>query len=157
MFCRYCGNELPENANFCPNCGQINESVGRGDENASVGVGPSVGYNESVLGTVQETIEDRERDNLGGEILKYSILGLSFGVTFWFSLIGFIFSIIARVKLGKYVSLYKETRGRASVGKGLCIGGLIVGGIFVGIGILYVVMFILALVPNSNYGSQFSL
>ena len=80
----------------------------------------------------------QEKDDLGGSILKYAILGLAFGSTFWLAILGLAFTIVARAKLSTYVSKFYETEGRASVGKALSIAGLAVNITFLAISLLTV-------------------
>ena len=119
MFCKYCGNDLNEGANFCTNCGKI---VSHDDENTANTVSTGSVEFDDVSYEVQQ---DPERDEKGGSILKFSILGLAFGCSFYLSLLGLIFSIVARCKVKGYLAQYGETEGRATVGKHLSLVGII--------------------------------
>lgn len=132
MFCKFCGNELPEGANFCPNCGKINEEL--------IDAAKSEVKEESAA---EPTLEDQaqmfefenfeqfentqpfdpnddplenERDALGGKILTFGILSLIFSQT-CFSIVGLIFAIIGKTKIKEYQAKFNATEGRATVGK----------------------------------------
>ena len=141
MFCKFCGNQLPDGANFCPKCGKINDDV----ENASTGDFGSESAKESATFFTDATSdyvpvqlfdneEEFERDERGGDILKMAILGLAFGASGLLSFLGIIFSAIARGKVSAYLAKYGETRGRATVGNTLSKVGL-------GVSIGYTVFF----------------
>ena len=137
MFCRYCGNELPEDANFCPKCGKINEMEGTPMPRTEV-IDPMEGAAK------MEYIDPfaKEKEMRGGSILTTAILSLAFSMTFFFAWVGLVFAIISRVKLNAYVEKFKETEGRASVGKGLGIGGLVTSIITSVLLIVYFMIFI---------------
>lgn len=123
MFCKYCGNELPEGTTFCLRCGK--------DDSVQV-----VGYSSDTQKDANNDVNDeknlndkrpvdKNKDDLSGSILKFSILGLAFSLSFWLSLLGLIFSIISRMKLRVYIEKYGNTEGRATVGKHIGLVGLI--------------------------------
>ncbi len=145
MFCKYCGNELPENANFCPKCGKINEDASKDDENEITVLPSSEDNHEDIEVLEAEDPFKKEKTDLGGSILKFAILGLAFSLTVWFSLLGLIFSIVARNKVKEYISKFNETEGRATVGKSLSIAGLAVGITFTCLMSILVIVFIAAL------------
>lgn len=139
MFCKYCGNQLSNEANFCPKCGRIvaNEESKKEEK---------YDFFEDKTEYVQApSHNDKAKDEFAGEILKFAILGLAFGCTMILSILGIIFSSIARAKLRQYTQYYGETEGRASVGKGISIGGTIVSWVMAAIGLLYIVVIIAAL------------
>ena len=134
MFCRFCGKELPDGANFCTKCGKVvsyDEDV-RSDMNSGF-------INEFEYNPFEEA-RAAEKDSKASSILKFSILGLAFACSFYISLLGLIFSIIARVKVKQFISQYGETEGKATVGKHLSLAGLIVSIV------LNVIFFIIILV-----------
>ena len=137
MFCRFCGNELPEGANFCPKCGKINEV-----EEATVNENAGAEIPETPVMDATESVNvfEEEKSSLAGKILTFGILGLAFAVSFWLSFMGIIFSAIAKAKVGEYVAKFGETEGRASVGKGLATGGLIAGIILTVLFFLYIIV-----------------
>lgn len=106
MYCKYCGNPLPENSNFCTACGKVTDDI-----------------NEQINDQAQKTeIVDPDREDKndrGGSILKFAILGLAFSTTFWLSPLGLIFAIVSRIKVNSYIEMYGETEGRATVGNHL--------------------------------------
>ena len=124
MNCKYCGNEIEDNAKFCSKCGKIIDTL------------PDTATPES-----NET--DARRDSLGGEILKFSIMSLAFTWTFFLSFLGIVFAAIAKRKVASYTEELGETEGRATVGKHLATAGLIAGCVVTGILALY--LFVLAL------------
>ena len=138
MFCKYCGNELTEDARYCPKCGKITENVEEETEQKEYDFFASA---TPVTPTVE--IKDEERNSLGGEILKFAILGLAFGCTVWLSLVGLIFSYIWKAKLNRYMAIYGKTENKATVGKHIGIAGMIVSWIFTIIGILFVLLEVL--------------
>lgn len=165
MYCKYCGVSLPEECKFCPSCGKRLENDTATEMKAVEVVTPVVAGSETTVSatsavTVEEKIfekgslsvvekpvaesrvEDEERDKAGGSILTFAILGLAFGETLILSVLGLIFTYIARNKIKKYVEKYGETTGCASVGKGLSIAGLIVSWIGVGVFALYVTLIV---------------
>ena len=136
MFCKFCGNELPNDANFCTKCGKVVIQ----EENESV---------ESLITEFPDeqepsVIEDPEKDELGGKILKFSILGLAFACSFFLSLLGLIFSIISKSLVNNYKEMYGETEGRATVGKHLGIAGLIASIVMLVLFAVYVVVVVAA-------------
>ena len=129
MYCKHCGYQLPEDSNFCPNCGKITEEVKKEEEKVEV-----------IDCTSVDPFLEEQRDELGGNILKFSILGMAF--CFFLPVLGFIFALIARSKLKSYVNIFGETTGRASVGKGLSIPALIISIVFFCIWTLYFILII---------------
>ena len=145
MTCKYCGNELENGATFCSRCGKIKE------EEQVEEVVESAGYSE------------KERENADGELLKFSILGLGFGIGALLSygilsILGLIFSYIARGKLEKYTQKYRETRGRASVGKKLSVAGVIVSWVsaaYMVFCIIYVIVMVILQIAIGNGDIRF--
>ena len=72
MFCKFCGNELPEGANFCTKCGKVVSP----DDIPAAGVSAPVTAEYEYV--PYEEPQDAERDSRGGSILKFAILGLAF-------------------------------------------------------------------------------
>ncbi len=142
MYCKHCGYQLPEDSNFCPNCGKITEEVKKEEEKVEV-----------IDCTSVDPFLEEQRDELGGKILKFSILGLAF--SFFLPILGFIFTLIAKAKIRSYVNLFGETQGRASVGKGLSIGGLISSIVFFVFWTLYIILIIVLALASSDFVIEF--
>ena len=151
MYCKSCGNFLPDNAKYCPVCGKINESV-VSEENVK---NAEYDYlNDIVVPTGAETApEDPQKSEDAGSILKFAILGLAFGCTGLLSLLGLIFSYIARGKIKRFVEKYGETSGKASVGKGLSIGGVIVSWFMLVFIVIYIALIVLTIIGTVSGGS----
>lgn len=128
MFCKFCGNNLDDDAKFCTKCGKL---VGDSSEK----------YNEPNERYSAET--EAVRNDLAGSILKFGIMGLAFGVcSFFLSFLGIIFSAIAKSKAKEYELAYGSTTGKATVGKNLATGGLIASIIFTAIVAFYFTLMI---------------
>lgn len=140
MFCKFCGSEIENDANFCPNCGKVvtNDLYSN-----------SIEKEEPVI-SVYETVVDEEKQKAGGKILKSAILGAAFASTAWFALVGLIFSIISRVRLNKYISVYGETEGRATAGKIVGKVALILSIVLTAFMTLYFALLILAVVGTNT-------
>ena len=130
MFCKFCGNELPENAKFCPKCGKVAEAK----EEETVVV-TDISFDDASVEASKQYNEEREQ--AGGQILKFAILGLVFACTWILSFLGLAFSIICKIKLNNYLAVYGETDGRATVGKGLGKAAMIVSIVMLALLILY--------------------
>lgn len=135
MFCKYCGNQLPDNVNFCPKCGTIND-ISENVADHAVNVQPM--YTNPV--EEPEPVVDKVKKDLGGSILKFAIMGIAFALSYYLSPLGLLFSIISKVKLGIYKRRYGETEGAASVGKGIGIASLILSIVFTVLLILTIVL-----------------
>ena len=122
MFCKHCGYELTENASFCPACGKTvadyNQPAQEPVREVFVDEPQTSAYNEA---------DEEARDRAGRSILTFSILSIAFSSTFFLALLGLIFAIVSKSKVNSYIATYGETRGVASVGKGIGIGALILG------------------------------
>ena len=133
MNCKYCGNEIEENAKFCSKCGKIIDEL------------PSTVTPDRSEPSEPSEIAAR-RDSLGGEILKFSIMSLVFTWTFFLSFLGIVFAIIAKRKVSAYTEELGETEGRATVGKHLATAGLIAGCVMTGILALYIIVLVIAVI-----------
>ena len=143
MFCKYCGNELTENANFCPACGQFISETKPAPEKPEfeeIVVMPSV---------EKEEADDRQRSDLGGTILRNAILSLVFSCLWFTSLLGLIFAIVAKSKVNTYLDLYKETRGTATVGKHLSVAALALSIVMLVLFVIYVAAIVVAIAMNA--------
>ena len=124
MFCKYCGNELPADGNFCPKCGRIQEAQADMNKPEETAVTYDFEVDTGVDAIIEDPALEVEKDALGGRILTFAVLGLSFGISFWLSFLGIVFSAMAKTRIKEYVKRFGETEGRASVGKGLSTAGL---------------------------------
>ncbi len=109
MYCRYCGAHIEDTARFCSACGH-----------------------ETVAETVKKPVNpdsarDEAKSRLANQILTWGILSLAFSCTFIFSLLGFIFSFVAKSKVNKYVRQFGQVEYRSRVGRDLSTAGFIVG------------------------------
>ena len=146
MFCRYCGNQLPDEAKFCPKCGKITEAAQAAAEPAAQPVAESVVETavEPVAQPVYETVDisndigcceqapavdEQKKKNSAGEILKYGIMSLVFAYVLPFvgGILGIAFAKKAKALAEKFTAEYGELEGGAKVGKILAIPGLILG------------------------------
>ena len=141
MFCKHCGNELPDNANFCPNCGKFNlDSTQMSKPEEAPTPAP-----EPVRAPVRDIFE-KERDELGGSILKNAIMALAFGATGLLPILGLIFHSIAKRLLNEYTRKFGETQGRATVGKHLCIPAIITSIIWTAFWTMYISILIIVVI-----------
>ena len=99
MFCKNCGRQLEEGENYCPICGTVNVPEPLD--------GMSGGYSVSDEGV---------KVQLAGQTLKWGILSLAFAASGCLSLLGFIFSFIAKRRAGEYRRVFGDLEGRARVG-----------------------------------------
>ncbi len=129
MFCRYCGNEIPEGGRFCSKCGKVHNEE----------IEPVMLERETDIGA--DPAMEKERDGLGGKILTFAILGLAFGIS-CLSFLGIIFAAMSKKYLKEYVERFGSTEGRASVGKGLGTAGLAVSISFTALWATYVLVIV---------------
>ena len=106
MFCKNCGRQLDENENVCPVCGTVN-----GGETAAAASTLEYGYN-----AVNEANEQL-KSGMGGQALTWGILSLAFSASGCLSLLGFIFSFIAKSKALAYEQTFGVLEGKAKVGR----------------------------------------
>ena len=107
MYCKHCNTYLSDGTTYCPNCGTAVSSITV--ENSSY---PAVPQGNTTTPLV------------------WGIMGLAFSCSFYFSLLGIIFSIIGKNKAKHYISTYGDVSKKVKVGKNLATAGLIVGIIF---------------------------
>ena len=124
MFCKNCGRQLDEGENVCPVCGTAN-----GGETATA---PTVEYGYDAVNEANEQV----KSEMGGQALKWGILSLAFSASGCLSLLGFIFSFIAKGKASSYETVFGEISGRANAGR-------ILGKIGFGVGLGYSIFFAL--------------
>lgn len=138
MFCKHCGNQLDNDASFCPNCGKV---IGNGSYEEPAYTNPAPAY---------KAVVDEQKERLGGAVLKNAILGMAFACTFFFSWLGLIFSIKSRSNLTTYLNIYGKTDGRATVGKHLGKAALIVSIVMLAILVFYIFLIILTTLGISD-------
>ena len=161
MYCKFCGNDLPDDATFCPRCGNSNPlpeperkaPVETPEERSYVSSKPSqpsYNYTPAPAPAPKKPQQNNYinnpamKESLSGEILKFGILGLAFGSSGTLSILGLIFSIIAKSKLSLYARSFGQTEGKATAGKVLSTIGLIVSCVYV---FLFTILFASMLLP----------
>ena len=105
MFCKNCGRQLDEGENVCPVCGTVN-----GGETAAA---PTLEYGYNAVNEANEQM----KSEMAGQALKWGILSLAFSASGCLSLLGFIFSFIAKSKALSYQQTYGMLEGKAKVGR----------------------------------------
>lgn len=166
MFCKFCGNQLDDDAKFCSKCGKLvsaetnenkkePETVVISDEYGN----PTASYNAPAVSNPQPTYQPYSapvsensavRDAEGKSILVFGILGVAFACSIYFAFLGIIFSVIARSKLKRYLNCYGETRGTATVGKYLSLGGIIGSIVMTAISVLLIFSIIMAAASGAD-------
>ena len=134
MFCKYCGNQLPDDANFCPKCGKVTDEKTTNTTDSYSSYQPEpIAFEE-----VNQNFASIQKSEDAGSILKFAILGLAFSVPV--SILGLIFTIIAKSKVKNFIYKYGDTEGRATVGKHLTIPGMISSIFFMVFWFIYIVV-----------------
>ena len=105
MFCKNCGRQLDENENVCPVCGTVN-----GGETAEA---PTLEYGYNAVNEANEQL----KNSMAGQALTWGILSLAFSASGCLSLLGFIFSFIAKSKALAYERTFGILEGKAKVGR----------------------------------------
>ena len=136
MYCKNCGAQINDNARFCSACGY-----------------------EQVADNVKEPIDlspalADAKDRLANQILTWGILSLAFATTFWLSLLGFIFSFVAKSKVGLYERNFGPVSYRSKVGRDLAKAGFIVGLIFTILSAIYFFIVLIAIIAEIAMLSQ---
>ena len=133
MFCKNCGRQLDEGENICPACGTVNASETTATPNAGI---------EYAVDAV-DLANERLKDEMAGEALKWGIISLAFAASGCLSLLGFIFSFIAKSKALAYEQTFGLLEGKARVGRilgkvgfGVGLGMTIYMGFAVFVGVL---------------------
>ena len=136
MFCKNCGRQLDEGENICPACGTVNASETTATPNAGI---------EYAVDAV-DLANERLKDEMAGEALKWGIISLAFAASGCLSLLGFIFSFIAKGKALAYQNVFGVLEGRAKAGRILSKIGFGLGlGMTIYIGVIIVIAFITGL------------
>ena len=129
MFCTKCGRQLDEGENICPACGTVNASETTATPNAGI---------EYAVDDVS-AVNERLKDQMAGEALKWGIISLAFAASGCLSLLGFIFSFIAKGKALAYQNVFGVLEGRAKAGRILSKIGFGVG---LGYSIFFAIYFV---------------
>ena len=136
MFCKNCGRQLDEGENICPACGTVNASETTATPNAGI---------EYAVDAV-DLANERLKDEMAGEALKWGIISLAFAASGCLSLLGFIFSFIAKSRALAYRNVFGVLEGKAKVGRILGKVGFGLGlGMTIYIGVIIVIAFITGL------------
>lgn len=132
MFCKNCGRQLDEGENVCPVCGTVN-----GGETSAAAT--TVEYSFDAVGEANEQL----KNSMAGQALTWGILSLAFSASGCLSLLGFIFSFIAKSKALAYEQTFGILEGKARVGRilgkvgfGVGLGMTIYMGFAVFVGVL---------------------
>ena len=133
MYCKNCGRKLDEGENVCHVCGTVN-----GGETAAAST-LEYGYD-----TVNETNEQMKSE-MAGQALKWGILSLAFSASGFLSLLGFIFSFIAKSKALAYEQAFGVLEGRAKVGR---ILGKVGFGVGLGMTVYMALVFVIAVIAE---------
>ncbi len=107
MFCKNCGRQLDEGENICPACGTVNASETTATPNAGI---------EYAVDDVS-AVNERLKDQMAGEALKWGIISLAFSASGCLSLLGFIFSFIAKSRALAYQNVFGVLEGKAKAGR----------------------------------------
>ena len=169
MFCVFCGCKLPEDSSFCPKCGKLVKAKPEGVAHEPELLPELTDFTEepeavfelkSDAETPEANREDEEtrkeellltpeqeekKNGLSSRILIFGILGLVFANMGFLAPVGLALSIVSKAFVSRYVKLYGETSGKATVGK---ILGKVGFGISVGITafiVTWLSIFVLAL------------
>jgi hypothetical protein len=121
MFCKNCGRQLDEGETLCPACGTVNATEDTAAATAEYGY---------------DTVNEQLKDEMAGTALKWGIISLAFAASGCLSLLGFIFSFIAKSKALAYEQAFGVLEGRAKVGR-------ILGKVGFGVGLGYSIFFAL--------------
>lgn len=106
MFCKNCGRQLDEGENFCPACGTMNAT-----ETPAATTGIEYAVNDTAA------VNERLKEEMAGQVFKWGLMSLIFSGTVCLSLLGFIFSFIAKGKASSYETVFGEISGRAKAGR----------------------------------------
>ena len=87
MFCKNCGRQLDEGESYCPVCGTLNNGEAPAGTTA-------LEYDFNAADSANEQLKNQ----MAGQALKWGIMSLAFSASGCLSLLGFIFSFIAKSK-----------------------------------------------------------
>ena len=134
MFCKNCGRQLDEGENVCPVCGTVN-----GGETSAAAT--TIEYSFDAVGEANEQL----KNSMAGQALTWGILSLAFSASGCLSLLGFIFSFIAKSKALAYEQTFGVLEGKARVGR---ILGKVGFGVGLGMTIYTGIVFFVALLAG---------
>ena len=146
MFCKYCGNKLPDGAGFCPACGAV---VGGSTAESAFSRPERESFRAEPM---PDPAREEEKSALATKILTFGIMSLAFSYTLILGIVGIIFSCICRSRIKDYVREFGPVRGRAAVGKGLSIGGLALGIFGVVFFTIYIIILVIAVAMAISAG-----
>ena len=122
MFCKNCGRQLDEGENICPACGTVNATET-----------PAPAAVQYDLGAV-DTANDQLKGAMADQAFKWGLMSLIFAATGCLSLLGFIFSFIAKARVRDFELAFGAPEGKANAGR-------ILGKIGFGVGLGYTIFF----------------
>ena len=105
MFCKNCGRQLDEGETLCPACGTENV--------AETPAAATVEYEAVAVDATHEQL----KEEMAGETFKWGLISLIFSATGCLSLLGFIFSFIAKSKALAFEQTFGELEGKAKAGR----------------------------------------
>lgn len=119
MYCNRCGAQVFDNTRFCPNCNMVINGEEQNITETSTYEGP--------MGSPAPA-------------LCWGILGLAFSITFWFSILGLIFSSVGINKAKRFMNFTGGAENsRVTVGRCLSIAGIIVSCVMITLMIVLIV------------------
>lgn len=140
MFCHNCGTALEEGVKFCPNCGApVAVAAAIEEPVVEEPTAPEPVYNAPEEPVYQQpeapvyrepepaAVVDPEMASRSNAILIFGIIGLVCSCSFYLSLLGIIFSAVARGKVKSFLASGGQLSGKAKVGSILSKVGLILG------------------------------
>ena len=136
MYCQNCGRQLNDNENFCPGCGAMKpvDTVNTTDFQYDLGATQPV--------NTVDTVNEAGKNAMAARVFKWGMRGIIFAHTVLLSLLGVIFSAIAKKQAEEFERTYGEIKGRA-------LAGRILGRIGFGLGLgltIFMVVYIFMIV-----------
>ena len=146
--CGNCGAALGNDQSFCSACGAPVQNTQAPCCRACgaplmAGHPVCVRCGAPVSQPVMNAYSEQQASSVASSALTFGILGVIFSCTFILSLLGIIFSCIAMSKAKKYKEMTGTYLGKAGVGRGLGIGGLISGIFMILILFFYIALFLM--------------
>lgn len=120
MYCKYCGNNVPDGSKYCPTCGGVIEERSESFDSAPA-IDHTFGSAEFTSASASPAVS-AEAESKSTKALVFGILSLAFA-----GLLGLIFGIIGRKNANGYAALSPiGLDGKAKVGKILATVGIVV-------------------------------